>query len=152
MVRAQQTVDPPRRRSKVILKERGLGDHIHDPKRWCPKFRCGGSDRMDCRIRRTLYSQPGFRGVTSLLEKHEVSRRCSSPSSTRSLILSSNAGGVRSGVIVNSLLRQGRKTSEEVPSSHWMKFQFTSYAGKIFLVPTNLAHSLISVFRTSQSS
>jgi len=110
VVRAQQTADTPRQRSKVILKERGLGDQIRDLKRECPKFRCP-PDRMDCCIRRTLYSQPDFRGVTSLLEKHCGKR----------------------GFEVLFLLRQGRKTSEEMPSSHWMKFQFTSCAGKIFL-------------------
>ena len=100
-----------------ILEERGLGDQIHDLKRKCPKFHCP-PDRTDCCIRRTLYSQSDFRSVTSLLEKHcggGISRCCSSPSSTWSLILSSNAGGVRSGTIANSLLRQGRKTLEEMP-------------------------------------
>ena len=54
---------------RVILEERGFGDQIRDLKRECPKFRCP-PDRTDCCIRRTLYSQPDFRGVTSLLEEH----------------------------------------------------------------------------------
>ena len=54
---------------KVILEEQGLGDQIRDLKRECPKFHCP-PNRMDCCIRRTLYSQPDFRGVTSLLEEH----------------------------------------------------------------------------------
>jgi hypothetical protein len=54
---------------KVILEERGFGDQIRDLKRECPNFRCPPG-RVDCCIRQTLYSQPDFRGVTSLLEEH----------------------------------------------------------------------------------
>lgn len=56
---------------KVILEERGFGDQIRDQnlKRECVSFRCPPG-RMDCCIRRLLYSQPDFRGVTSLLEEH----------------------------------------------------------------------------------
>ena len=54
---------------RVILEERRFSDQIRDLKRECPKFRCP-PDRTDCCIRRTLYSQPDFRGVTSLLEEH----------------------------------------------------------------------------------
>lgn len=56
---------------KVILEERGFGDQIRDQqlKRECTKFHCPPG-RVDCCIRRLLYSQPDFRGVTSLLEEH----------------------------------------------------------------------------------
>jgi len=72
-----------------------------------------------------------------------VLRRCSSPGSTRNLILSSNAGGVRGGIIVDSLLRQGRKTLEQMPPSHCMELHFSSCVGKIYLSfpPTLLIRS-----------
>ena len=54
---------------KVILEERGLGDQTRDLKRECPGFRCPPG-RTDCCVHRTLYSQPDFQGVTSLLEEH----------------------------------------------------------------------------------
>ena len=54
---------------KVILEERGFGDQIRGLKRECPQFRCPPG-RVDCCIRRLLYSQPDFLGVTSVLEEH----------------------------------------------------------------------------------
>ena len=54
---------------KVILEERGFGDRIRDLKRECANFHCPPG-RTDCCIRRTLYSQPDFQGVTSLLAEH----------------------------------------------------------------------------------
>ena len=81
-----------------------------------------------------------------------VSRR-SSPSSSRSLILSSNVGGVRSGIIVNFLLRKGRKILEEIPalkSLDGAPLRLIRWQHPSFTL-TNLARSLIPVFRTGQS-
>jgi hypothetical protein len=54
---------------RVILEERGFGDQIRGLGRECAKFHCPPG-RTDCCIRRMLYSQPDFQGVTSLLEEH----------------------------------------------------------------------------------
>ena len=54
---------------KVILEERGFSDRIRNLKQECASFHCPPG-RTDCCIRRTLYSQPDFQGVTSLLEEH----------------------------------------------------------------------------------
>ncbi|KAF9787435.1 hypothetical protein BJ322DRAFT_1055161 [Thelephora terrestris] len=53
----------------VILEERGFRDQTRDLKWECPGFRCPPG-RTDCCVRRTLYSQPDFQGVTFLLEEH----------------------------------------------------------------------------------
>jgi hypothetical protein len=54
---------------KVILEERGFGEKIRSLKRECLKFRCPPGC-VDCCVRRVLYSQPDFLGVTSRLEEH----------------------------------------------------------------------------------
>ena len=50
----------------VIFEERlEFGDQVRDPGRILLP-----PDRMDCCIRQTLYSQPDFQVMTSLLEEH----------------------------------------------------------------------------------
>ena len=55
---------------KVILEEWGFpSEQLGELKRECKGFRCPAG-RIDCCIRRLLYSQPDFQNVKSVLEDH----------------------------------------------------------------------------------
>jgi len=65
-------------------------------------------DRTRCCISQKLYSQPGFRVVTSLLEEHSGKRGFEVlflPEFHTELVFIEQCGGVRGGIIVNPPLR-----------------------------------------------